>query len=136
MLQPPTGRQILPSLRAEDLGDDSLPEMMILASDGARYERQRQRIPEESEQGWHRIIIDLRKIQNPEKDWRANAHIGVNPAIMYGLASNPEFKSQVLKCIKQALGKPGALLMFKCTAGRHRSVAAATIASEVLMYFL
>ena len=97
----------MPSLRAEDLGDDRLPEMVIVA-----YERQRQRIPEESEQEWHRIIIDLRKIQNPEKDWRANAHIGVNPAIMYRLASNPEFKSQVLKGIKQALGKPGALLMF------------------------
>ena len=110
-----------------------LKELFII-SRGTRPEAVQltRRPPELQDPKWDTILKSLHKVDNPQRDKTLQSHIGINRTMILQLVQLPSMREAVLKAASQALHSESAIVIFECSQGRHRSVAAAGILYQIL----
>ena len=81
---------------------------------------------------WEVILKSLHRIDNPQRDRALQGHIGTNPRMILQLVKCQPMQTAVLRAALQALRSENAVVIFECSAGRHRSVGAAEILRQVM----
>ena len=81
---------------------------------------------------WDIILKSLHKLDNPQRDKTLQAHVGINGRVILQLVRYEPMRTAVLKAAKQALHSRKAAIIFECSQGRRRSVAAAGILYQLL----
>ena len=108
---------------------DSLRDLWI-CSVGARFPCE---IPNEAKYR-QRIVCDVRHVADPQRDHRLGSHLGFHPDTLRRMLQLPEFREAVKAAILQLDGHNRALLVLKCAAGRHRSVAGVVLAEAAIRH--
>ena len=110
-----------------------LKELFII-SRGTRPEAVQltRRPPELQDPNWDTILKSLHKVDNPQRDKTLQSHIGISRTMILQLVQLPSMREAVLKAASQALHSERAIVIFECSQGRHRSVAAAGILYQIL----
>ena len=84
------------------------------------------------------VIVDLRRFHDPStrNDLNLRGHIGWNPTMMVQLLMNASFRQIIGRALTLGLREHECDFVFKCMAGRHRSVCAATCCGTILKIML
>ena len=84
------------------------------------------------------VIVDLRRFHDPStrNDLNLRGHIGWNPTMMVQLLMNASFRQIIGRALTLGLREHECDFVFKCMAGRHRSVCAATCCGIILKIML
>ena len=93
-------------------------------------------VPESKLSGTDTIVKSLHHISEKEGDRALQKHVGSNGLLLKQCLRQPAFVKAVVEAVAQTLRSKSAVLMFECVQGRHRSVAAATVAAETLKEFV
>ena len=78
------------------------------------------------------LLEDLFHVRDHDPESRLYDHLGVHVQSMRNFARQPMFIESIVKQITAALMMESAMIIYQCTSGRHRSVAAVQIAEAVL----
>ena len=116
---------------------DSFPglrlQRVVICSRGTEIaERFTPAVPESKFSGWDTIVKSLHNISEKDRDRALQKHIGINGLILKQCLRQPAFVKAVAEAVAQTLRSKSAVLLFECVQGRHRSVAAAFVATEAL----
>ena len=107
------------------------PERVVILSQGVRYLRQNPghglSIPDSPV-----YLHDLRSCRNPQHDVSHRGHVGYYPGIWSQLGNLPSFRSELLNALRECSNERCCTIAFQCTAGRHRSVAAAMLLERLI----
>ena len=82
------------------------------------------------------LTKQLHDISESNFDYRDLRHVGFHPNIIRGLSRNRKFVDRVTSQVAQALQNKRAVLIFECSKGRHRSVAASLLACYLFEHFI
>ena len=84
------------------------------------------------------VIVDLRRFHDPStrNDLNLRGHIGWHPTMMVQLLMNASFGQIIGRALTLGLREHECDFVFKCMAGRHRSVCAATCCGIILKIML
>ena len=77
-------------------------------------------------------LHDLRSCRNPQHDVSHRGHVGYYPGIWSQLGHLPSFRSELLNALRECSNERCCTIAFQCTAGRHRSVAAAMLLERLI----
>ena len=77
------------------------------------------------------LLEDLFHVKDNDPANRLYGHLGVHVQSMQKFARQPRFIESIVKQITAALSMESAILIYQCTSGRHRSVAAVQITKDV-----
>ena len=77
------------------------------------------------------LLEDLFHVKDNDPQNRLYGHLGVHVQSMQKFARQPRFIESIVKQITAALSMESAILIYQCTSGRHRSVAAVQITKDV-----
>ena len=120
---------------------DPLPglrlQKVVVCSRGTKVaDRFTPAVPESKLSGTDTIVKSLHHVSERDRDRALQKHIGSNGLLLKQCLRQPAFVKAVAEAVAQTLRSKSAVLMFECVQGRHRSVAAATVAAEVLKEFI
>ena len=104
---------------------------VVIVSRGSLCRARNSTIPEFRD-GWEIVPCYLHDLSDPGRDRTLQRHIGSNPAILERSINHEPFVEALMTSLVQVSRSRKAILVCECNQGRHRSVAAATIAQHLL----
>ena len=109
-------------------------ERAIVCSRGSKFDA---RLPAEG-RGDEYVVLSkqLHDVHENSYDRTHLAHVGFHPHIIEGLCRVPKFTDRITSLVAQALQNRKCILVFECSKGRHRSVAAAFLACLLFEHFI
>ena len=109
-------------------------ERVIVCSRGSKFDA---RLPAEG-RGDEYVVLSkqLHDVHENSCDRTHLAHVGFHPHIIEGLCRVPKFTDRITSLVAQALQNRKCILVFECSKGRHRSVAAAFLACLLFEPFI
>ena len=106
-------------------------ERVVVCSRGSAFDA---RLPREARLDDYTVLTkQLHDISESNFDYRDLRHVGFHPNIIRGLSRNRKF---VTSLVAQALQNKRVVLIFECSKGRHRSVAASLLACYLFEHFI
>ena len=120
---------------------DPLPglrlQKVVVCSRGTKVaDRFTPAVPESKLSGTDTIVKSLHHVSEKDRDRSLQKHVGINGLLLKQCLRQPAFVKAVAEAVAQTLRSKSAVLMFECVQGRHRSVAAATVAAATLKEFV
>ena len=101
---------------------------VLIASGGQRFQWRTPYLSDES------IVLleDLFHVKDNDPSNRLYGHLGVHVQTMQKFALQPLFVASITKQVVAALQHESTVIVYQCTSGRHRSVAAVQLTKDVI----
>ena len=133
----PPRPSISPTIHMPTLPDGfDTPERIYIVTQGTRFLAKggasRDDAATEVGRDVKKVLFDMRSIRNPAQVASHRSHTGYYPPLWQDLGALPSFRQVVVEALCACNASGFIEITFQCTAGRHRSVAAAMLLERLL----